>query len=119
VDISTRKVGQVQILKLRGAFRLGQGVDDFRAQTEGWLSEGLAQMVVNLAEVPMMDSSAIGVMVRLMTSCKSRGGAVKLVAPSKLVLQTLKMVGLINIFEIFEDDTAAVNSFGGVGAAAS
>ena len=119
MDISTRKLGNVQVIKLRGAFRLGQGVDDFRAQTEAWLSEGFAQMAVNLAEVPMMDSSAIGVLVRLMTSCKSRGGAVKLVAPSKLVLQTLKMVGLLNIFELFDDDNAAVNSFGGLGAAAS
>jgi len=119
VDISTRKLGQVQVIKLRGAFRLGQGVDDFRAQTEGWLAEGYAQLVVNLADVPMMDSSAIGVLVRLMTSCKSRGGAVKLVSPAKLVLQTLRMVGLLNIFELFDDDAAAVESFGGVGAAAS
>ena len=112
MDISIRKYGQVQVIKLRGAFRLGAAVDEFRAATESLLQEGSANQVLNLSEVPMMDSSAIGVVVRLMTSCKSRGGSVKLVAPTKLVLQTLKMVGLLNIFEVLDDDTRALESFG-------
>ena len=119
MDIGMRKYGQVQVIKLKGAFRLGNSVDDFKSQTEALLGEGIFQMVLNLSEVPMMDSSAIGVVVRLMTSCKSRGGGLKLVNPSKLVGQTLRMVGLLNIFEVFEDDAGAVASFGSVGAAAS
>jgi len=37
---------------------------------------------------------------------------VKLVNPSKLALQTLKIVGLVNLFEIFNDEGQAVQSFG-------
>ena len=58
-------------------------------------------------------------MVRLLTSAKHKGGAVKLVNPSKLVLQTLKMVGLLNIFEVFEDEAQAVASFGSDGDSAA
>lgn len=112
MDISIRKYGQVQVVKLRGAFRLGAAVDEFRKATESLVAEGSANLVLNLSEVPMMDSSAIGVVVRLMTSSKSRGGGVKLVAPSKLVMQTLKMVGLLNIFEVLDDEARAVESFG-------
>ncbi len=119
MDISVRRFSQVHVIKLKGNFRLGPGVDEFRAATDSLLREGYSQLAVNLAEVPMMDSSAIGVIVRLMTSARSRGGNVKLVNPSKLVLQTLKMVGLLNIFEIFEDDAKAVESYGGEGAATS
>ena len=113
MDISTRKYDQVHVIKLKGNFRLGRDVDEFREATETVMREGFAQLVVNLAEVHMMDSSAIGTLVRLMTSSKSRGGDVKLVAPSKLVAQTLKMVGLMNIFEVHADDAAAIAAFGG------
>lgn len=59
----------------------------------------------------MIDSSGIGVLVRSLTTAKQRGGSVKLVNPSKLALQTLKIVGLINLFEIINDEAAAVESF--------
>ena len=60
------------------------------------------------AEVPMIDSSGIGILVKAMASAKQRGGGVKLVTPSKFVVQTLKLIGVLNLFEIFEDENAAV-----------
>jgi hypothetical protein len=36
---------------------------------------------------------------------------VKLVTPSKFVVQTLKLIGVLNLFQIFEDENAAVQSF--------
>jgi hypothetical protein len=36
---------------------------------------------------------------------------VKLISPSKFVVQTLKLIGVLNLFEIFEDENAAVQSF--------
>ena len=64
------------------------------------------------AKVPIIDSSGIGALVRSLTSAKQGGGSIKLVQPSKMVVQTLKMVGMLNIFEIFETDEEAVQSFG-------
>ena len=49
--------------------------------------------------------------MRSLTSAKQRGGSVKLVNPSKFALQTLKLVGVVNLFEIFQDEDAAVASF--------
>jgi len=58
-----------------------------------------------------MDSSGIGLLSRFLTSTKQQGGALKLVNPSKFVVQTLKLVGLLNLFEIFPDTQAAAASF--------
>jgi len=66
---------------------------------------------INIAAVPMIDSSGIGVLVRSLTTAKRRGGNLKLVNPSKLALRTLKIVGLVNLFEIFNDEGEAVQSF--------
>ena len=66
----------------------------------------------------MADSSGVGLLVRFQTSAKSRGGAVKLAGPSKLVAQTLKILGLLTVFEVSDDVNKAVDSFPQEGASA-
>ena len=44
-----------------------------------------------------------------MASAKQRGGGVKLVAPSKFVVQTLKLIGVLNLFEILTMRTLLCN----------
>src|SRR6185437_8545230 len=75
------------------------------------LRESSPKIIVNLTEVNSMDSSGIGALVRSQTAAKQHGGAIKLVNPSKLVLQTLNFVGLLHVFEVHPDDNAAINSF--------
>jgi anti-anti-sigma factor len=91
--------------------RLGDGVDAFRQAVDEALNTGDVRFVVNLADVPMVDSSGIGVLVKSMASAKQRGGAIKLVNPSKFALQTLRLVGVLGLFEIFETEDKAVESF--------
>jgi len=90
---------------------MGPPVDSLRQAIEEILQNGDNSMVLNLEEVPMIDSSGIGILVRSLTSAKQRGGTVKLVKPSKFALQTLKLVGVVNLFEIFQDENEAVESF--------
>ncbi len=111
MDISVRKHSDVQVLKLRGDLKIGQAVDEFRQTVEELLASGENRFVINIAEVPMIDSSGIGVLVRSLTTAKQRGGSLKLVNPSKLALQTLKIVGLLNLFEVFDDEAQAVGSY--------
>ena len=112
LDINVRKQGQVQVIRLRGDLKIGEPVDSFRQAMEELFQAGDHSLVVNIAEVPMIDSSGIGLLVRSLTTTKQRGGSLKLVNPSKLALQTLKIVGLVNLFEIFNDEGEAVQSFG-------
>jgi anti-anti-sigma factor len=111
MEIDVRKVSDVQVLQIRGALRLGPGVDSFRQAIDGALAAGDTRIAINFAEVPMIDSSGIGVLVKAMASAKQRGGAVKLVTPSKFVSQTLKLIGVLSLFQVFEDEGAAVQSF--------
>jgi len=111
LDINVRKRSQVQVVQLRGPLRMGAAVDGLRQTMEEALSNGDTRLVLNLAEVNMIDSSGIGLLVKFMASAKQRGGNIKLVQPSKFAVQTLKLVGVLNLFEIFDDDEAAVESF--------
>ena len=111
MDINVRKRGTVQLIQLRGALRMGPGVDGLRQAMKEALNNGDTRLVLNLAEVPMIDSSGIGLVVRFLASTKQRGGSIKLVQPSKFAIQTLKLVGVLNLFEVFDNDDAAVASF--------
>jgi len=90
---------------------MGAAVDGLRQTMEEALGSGETRIVINLAEVPMIDSSGIGLLVRLLASARQRGGNIKLVNPSKFAVQTLRLVGVLNLFEIFDNDEAAVESF--------
>ena len=112
MDIDVRKHSGVQVVRLRGDLKIGAAVDEFRRTVEDLLAAGDSRLVIDIAEVPMIDSSGIGVLVRSLTTAKQKGGSLKLVNPSKLALQTLKIVGLLSLFEVFDDEAAAVESYG-------
>lgn len=111
MDISVLKHGDVQAIKLRGDLKIGPPVDVFRQTVEELLNGGDSRLVIDLQEVPMIDSSGIGVLVRSLTSAKSRGGDLRLVNPSRLAVQTLKIVGLLKLFQVFENEQEALASF--------
>ena len=90
---------------------MGPAVDSLRQILDESLGSGDSRFVLNLAEVPMIDSTGIGLLVRLLASTKQRSGDIKLVQPSKFAVQTLRLVGVLNLFEIFDNDDAAVESF--------
>ncbi len=111
MDINVRKHSDVFVIQLKGDLKIGDAVDALRQSVDDLLGGGDARLVLNLTQVPMIDSSGIGILVRTLTSAKQRGGSVKLVSPSKLAMQTLKIVGLLNLFEVFDDEGKAVASY--------
>ena len=111
MEITIRTQEQVKIIKLRGALKLGESLDQLSETLNDQLGAGEIRLILDLEEVPMIDSSGIGLLVRALTSMKQRGGSIKLLKPSKFVLQTLKLVSLVKLFEIFDDLPQAVASF--------
>ena len=111
MEIETRSLEQVKLVKLRGKLALGEAVDRLRETLNDLMNSGDCRIILDLADVPMIDSSGIGLLVRSLTSAKQLGGTIRLLNPSKFTVQTLKMIGLLNLFEIFNDQQQAVASF--------
>ena len=111
MEIDVRNRAGVNLIRLRGDLKMGQPVDSLRQAIDETTEGGGYQLVLNLPDVPMVDSSGIGVLVRTLTSVKQRGGSLKLVNPSKFTTQTLKLVGVLNLFEVFSEEEQALNSF--------
>ena len=111
LDIDTKTLDGVKIIKLSGRLSMGPALDRFNTTIVELLSHGHSKIVLDLEEVPTIDSSGIGMLVRHLTTAKQAGGTIRLLKPSKFTLQTLKMVGLLNLFTTFDDEAAAISSF--------
>jgi anti-sigma B factor antagonist len=111
LDIEVRSQSEVKVIKLRGRLNLGESVNGLRDTFEDLLNTGETRFVVDLGDVSMIDSSGIGLLVRCLTAAKQHGGSLKLLNPSKFAVQTLRMTGLLNLFETFTDQEQAVASF--------
>ncbi len=119
MDINVRAVGNAQVIKLQGGLRLGPPVDAVRGALEELASRGENRLVLDLSDVPIVDSTGLGLLVRAHTSASKNGGALKLAAPAKIVGQTLKITGLLQVFEVFGDAEEAAKSFPAASAGAA
>lgn len=111
MEIDVRTQDQVKIITLHGKLNLGPALDRTNATIKDLLGAGESRLLLDLQDVTMIDSSGIGLLVRYLTAAKQKGGSLKLLNPSKFALQTLKLVRVLNLFEVFEDSQLAVASF--------
>jgi anti-sigma B factor antagonist len=110
-EIQKRKKGDVVVLDLIGSLTVGANEQMFKETVSDLTARKHNRIVVNLGQVEFMDSSGIGALVKSYTTITQSGGKLKLLQPNKMVRHTLKITGLMGIFEIFEDEAAAIASF--------
>ncbi len=111
MKIEKRKKGQVTILDLKGKILFGDGIDELRTSINTALKENEKNLLLNFAEVPYLDSTGLGEVVRSYTTLKKEGGAVKIVNLTNKVKDLLSVTKLITVFETFTNEDEAVKSF--------
>jgi anti-anti-sigma factor len=111
VDIETKTLDDIKLVKLKGRLSMGPPLERFNSAMQELISQGNFKIILELEEVPTIDSSGIGMLVRYLTSAKQGGGSIRLLKPSKFTVQTLKMVGLLNLFTTYDELQPALDSF--------
>jgi len=94
-----------------GRITLGEGSSVFRETLRELVAKGQKKVLLNLADVSYIDSSGIGELVSGFTSVTNQGGQLKLLNLNKRVQDLLQITKLYTVFEVFEDEAAAVRSF--------
>jgi anti-sigma B factor antagonist len=109
--VVVRKVNDVTVIDLTGSFNRDQLTQAFREQIEALLGRGAKKLVVNLSQVPYADSSGVGALLGAFKFIQAAGGKCKFFGAPPQVVHTLKTLNLHRIFELFQDETAALSSF--------
>jgi anti-sigma B factor antagonist len=109
---STREVGDVTIIDLAGRITVQDGADEFRDLARDLLGRDRVKLVLNMQQVPYIDSTALGELIRTFTSVTRHNGSVKLLNVTHHVHQLLVITSLLSVFDLFESEDDAVRSFG-------
>jgi anti-sigma B factor antagonist len=108
---STRQVGDVTILNIKGRIIFGNAGATLHDVITDLLSKGHKQILCNLAAVEYIDSMGMGCLVGAFTSVRKQGGELKLLKLSDKVADVMQITKLYTVFDIENDEAAAVKSF--------
>ena len=111
MKIVERQVGDVTILDLHGKIMIGEGDDALREAVTRLSDGGRTKLLLNLADVPYVDSAGLGEIVRCYTTVSRKGGRLKLLNLTKKIQDLLAITKLLTVFETYESEDEAVRSF--------
>jgi len=111
MQIVERTNGGVIVLDLKGKITLGEGDELLKDKVNSLVNQGHRKIVLNLAEVPYIDSAGLGEIVRTYTTVSRQGGSLKLLGLTKRITDLLSITKLLTVFETFDSESDAVRSF--------
>jgi anti-sigma B factor antagonist len=111
LDIKERQAGDVTILDLSGAIRMGEGSTALRNAIRGLSERNQNKILLNLAGVKYMDSSGLGDLIASYTTISRGGGQLKLLNLTDRINDLLVITKLLTVFDVFESESEGLNSF--------
>jgi anti-sigma B factor antagonist len=118
LHISIRKSGDVTILDLSGRLTIDGESELLEEHLETLIAADARKVLLNLAELKQIDSSGIGVIVARCTGLRRKDGDLKLLNPTRHVLEVMKALHLLEAISGFTDEPQALASFRSFGYAA-
>ena len=112
VKLNTRQVGDVSVMDVAGRITLGEGSSALREALKEMVGKNQKKILLNLGEVSYIDSSGIGELVSAFTAVRREGGELKLLNLTKKVHDLLQITKLYTVFDIKDDEAAAIKAFG-------
>jgi anti-sigma B factor antagonist len=111
LKFTLRVVGDVCVLKLDGKFMAGGDSFFLREKLKNVISMGIQNVLIDMDSVPYIDSTGVGFLVSTHTSMTNDGGQLKLLKVKPKILEVFKIMNLLSVFEIFDDEEPAMKSF--------
>ncbi len=111
LDVRERQAGDVTILDLSGAVRMGEGAVALRNSIRGLIEKGNKKILLNLGGVKNIDSSGIGELIANYTTLSRDGGQLKLLSLTDKIQNLLVITKLLTVFDSYDNEAEALNSF--------
>lgn len=111
MTVAVREVEGIPVLDLEGRLTAGAYVGTLRDNIAALAHQGKNNLVLNMKQVDYVDSSGLGTLVLCFTTLQQNGGALKLTNLSRRQLELMVLTKLTTVFEVFDDERDAINSF--------
>ncbi len=111
MKLDLRENQGVAILEVSGQVTSGGGDEILREAIDTLVASGRTKILVKLSDVDFLDSAGVGELVASHRMVERFGGTLKLLKASPKVKNSLTMAKLLPLFEVFDDESEAVESF--------
>jgi anti-sigma B factor antagonist len=116
MTINTRQVSSVTIVDINGQIVLEECVL-LRNLFSNLLAAGHNKILLNLAGTSRVDTAGLAYLISGLVSARKQQGELKLLSPAKNVREVIRLTKLDTVFDIIDDEAAAVMSFSAYSAA--
>jgi anti-sigma B factor antagonist len=110
LKLTTRTVQDILVLNCDGRVVFGEESALLRDTVKGLIAQ-TKQVVLNLGGVSYIDSGGLGTLVALYTTAHNAGGGIKLSNLTPRVGDLLQVTKLLTIFEVYDTEEEAIQSF--------
>jgi anti-sigma B factor antagonist len=111
LSVDSREIEGIQIIDLSGRLVAGPEATEMRRAFEELRDQSKNRVVLNLRGVEYIDSTGLGTLVIGHSIASDSGGSMKLLNLSRRSAQLLILTKLSTVFEMFDDEQSAINSF--------
>ena len=112
LQIDLKDLGDVSILILQGRITKGDGDFVLRSTLRDLLEKGRKKIVIDMKDVPHMDSTGLGEFITGYTSAKREHAKIRLSNLDERVRNVFGLTQLQGLFETYPTSEEAVKSFG-------
>jgi anti-anti-sigma factor len=107
LEVSAREAGGIHFLQVHGRLTIGEPSEHLTEFTQNLVQRGARKFVVNLDDIPQIDSSGISALVKLSISLARQGGGLHLVCGQGRVRDALTVTRLVEAIPTFETEASA------------
>ena len=100
----------IVVVDCAGRLVFGEETAELRDRVRALTTEG-SRIILNLAEVTYIDSGGLGTLVALYTTARNTGASIKLARLTPRVGDLLQVTKLLTVFEVYNSEEEAVESF--------
>jgi anti-sigma B factor antagonist len=101
---------QTCVISLNGTLN-ARSADQVKDAFREVVGKGIRQVILNLADVPFIDSSGLAALVSGLKTLNEKDGSLKLAALQSQADLLFKLTMFDKVFEIFDDVDSAAQSF--------
>jgi anti-sigma B factor antagonist len=110
IDVQVSNLEQVTLVKVNGRVD-GTNANQLGSALAGQIDSGKTRLVLDLSSVEYMSSAGLREIVMAYKRVQRNAGDVRIVQPSRRVMELLEVSGLDTVFQIFPSQSEAVGSY--------
>ncbi len=113
MSVTDRPVGDVVVIDVKGEMMNNKEYGSLKRRVGEVLGRGHLSLLLNLSQVPYMNSWGVGELAGSFISVRNRHGKLKVAASQNRVTMMLAISRLDTVIEVFDTEAEALHSFDG------